>query len=174
MWGRQLDRSSAGRARFHSRGVRSLEFDLLFVVFDAIEVRPRDSRVRLRFRPQELEGGQVMAPLHSRCEVRVLGTPLRDQGEHRAHIRGRDRLSFRTVNRRERNHASHPSRQKELKRQDPVHKRSASGRPLLLALHQIKTPDAGDPTPGEALRYAPDPTAAGKIGEASSRCGRAT
>lgn len=57
VWGRQLDRSSAGRARFHSRGVRSLEFDLLFVVFDAIEVRPRDSRVRLRFRPQELKGG---------------------------------------------------------------------------------------------------------------------
>jgi hypothetical protein len=30
-----------------------------------------------------------MGLLHSRCEVGVVETPLRDQGEHRAHIRGR-------------------------------------------------------------------------------------
>jgi len=116
-----------------------------------------------------------MVPLHSRCEVGVLGTPLRDQGQHRDYIRGRAMGC----------HSARQTVANATMRRALVARRSSNVKILFIKgglqvvpwcwpCIKFKTPDAGDPTPGAALRYAPDPTAAGKIGEASSRCGRAT
>ena len=116
-----------------------------------------------------------MVPLHSRCEVGVLGTPLRDQGQHRDYIRGRAMGC----------HSARQTVANATMRRALVARRSSNVKILFIKGGLLVVPwcwpciklrlqtQAIQP-PARHSGYAPEPTAAGKIGEASSRCGRAT